>query len=323
MRLSTSVSPGDTASDKINYSGSIVQSPFASSFDHRQPWLPLCALDRPPSPGREPMTLRKMPLLFGMAVLAAATGATAAPAASTQPVALVTGANRGIGLALSTVLADKGWRVIATCRDPEHADDLRALAATHSAVSIDRLDVTDAAALDALAARYHGQAIDLLINNAGILGDPEAQLLGSFDQKTFASVLLVNAYAPLRVAQAFLDSVAASRQKKIVTVTSSAGSVGLAGEAHDNYFYRMSKSASNMSMRLLQNDVRPRGILVALVSPGPVDTEMNREWRRGAAPTPALQSPLQSAAAVVRVIEQLTPQRALHAINYDGGELPW
>jgi len=269
------------------------------------------------------MSLRRMPLLLGLTLLAAAAGATAAPAASTQPVALVTGANRGIGLALSTVLADKGWRVIATCRDPERADDLRALAATHSAVSIDRLDVTDTAALDALAARYHGQPIDLLINNAGILGDPEAQLLGSFDQQTFASVLLVNAYAPLRVAQAFLDSIAASRQKKIVTLTSSAGSLALAGQAHDNYFYRMSKSASNMSMRLLQNDVRPRGILVALVSPGPVDTEMNREWRRGAPPPPGLQSPMQSAAAVVRVIEQLTPQGALHAINYDGGELPW
>jgi len=246
----------------------------------------------------------------------------AAAATASRSVALVTGANRGIGLALSTVLADKGWRVIATCRDPAHADELKALSAKHSAVTIDRLDVTDIAALDALAARYRGQPIDVLINNAGILGDPDAQQLGRFDQKTFEDVLRVNAYAPLRVAQAFLDNVAVSQQKKIITLTSRAGSIAVVDQAHDFYFYRMSKSASNMSMRLLQNDVRPRGILVALISPGPVDTEMNREWRRGAPPPTSLQSPLQSAAAVVKLIEQLTQETA-HALNYDGEELPW
>jgi len=248
---------------------------------------------------------------------------SAAAGTASPSVALVTGANRGIGLALSTVLADKGWRVIATCRDPEHADELRALSARHPGVTIDRLDVTDSAALDALAARYRGQPIDVLINNAGILGDPDAQRLGRFDQKTFEDVLRVNAYAPLRVAQAFLDNVAASQQKKIITLTSRAGSIAVADQAHDNYFYRMSKSASNMSMRLLQNDVRARGIVVGLISPGPVDTQMNREWRHGAPPSPSLQSPTQSAVAVVKVIEELTAERAAHALDYDGEELPW
>jgi len=245
------------------------------------------------------------------------------PTSSSPPAALVTGANRGIGLALSTVLADKGWHVIATCRDPEHADELKALAAKHPDVTIERLDVTDNAALDVLAAKYRGRPIDVLINNAGILGDPDAQQLGRFDEKTFEDVLRVNAYAPLRVAQAFLDNVAASRQKKIITLTSRAGSLAAVDQARDNYFYRMSKSASNMSMRLLQNDVRARGIVVGLISPGPVDTQMNREWRHGAPPSPSLQTPMQSAAAVVKLIEQLTPERAAHAINYDGEELPW
>jgi NAD(P)-dependent dehydrogenase (short-subunit alcohol dehydrogenase family) len=246
-----------------------------------------------------------------------------AAATSGPPVALVTGANRGIGLALATVLADQGWRVIATCRNPEHADELKALAAKHPAVTLDRLDVTDNAALDALAARYRGQPIDVLINNAGVLGDPDAQQLGNFDKKTFEDVMQVNAYAPLRVAQAFLDSVAASRQKKIITLTSGAGSLALVGASRNNYFYRMSKSASNMSMLLLQNEVRPRGIVVGLISPGPVDTEMNREWRHGAPPPPSLLSPLQSAAAVVGLIEQLTPERAAHALSHDGQEMPW
>jgi NAD(P)-dependent dehydrogenase (short-subunit alcohol dehydrogenase family) len=252
-------------------------------------------------------------------------GAIPSAGAATRdaPVALVTGANRGIGLALSTVLAEKGWRVIATCRDPEHADELKALSARHPSVALDRLDVTDSAELQALAARYHGQPIDVLINNAGILGNPDTQQLGSFDQKTFEDVMRVNALAPLRVAQAFLENVAASGQKKIVTLTSGAGSLAAVGQARDNYFYRMSKSASNMSMLLLQNEVRSRGVIVALVSPGPVDTQMNREWRHGAPPSPSLLSPLQSATAVVTQIGQLTPERAAHALNYDGREIPW
>jgi NAD(P)-dependent dehydrogenase (short-subunit alcohol dehydrogenase family) len=269
--------------------------------------------------------------LVGLAAMLLSAGAAggsgtippAAAATGAAPVALVTGANRGIGLALSTVLAEKGWRVIATCRDPEHADELKALSARHPAVTLDQLDVTDNAALDALAARYRGQPIDVLINNAGILGNPDAQQLGNFDEQTFGEVMRVNAYAPLRVAQAFLDNVAASGQKKIITLTSGAGSLAAVGQAHDNYFYRMSKSASNMSMLLLQNEVRARGVLVALVSPGPVDTQMNREWRHGAPPPPALQSPMQSASAVVSVIEQLTPQRAAHALSPDGREIPW
>ncbi len=238
-------------------------------------------------------------------------------------VALVTGANRGIGLALVTVLADKGWHVLATCRDPDHAEELKALAARRPGVTIDRLDVTDIPGLDALASKYRSQPIDVLINTAGILGDPAAQQLGRLDEKAFEEVMRVNAYAPLRVAQAFLDSVAASHQKKIVTLTSRAGSIAVVEDASDHYFYRMSKSASNMSMRLLQNDVRSRGILVALISPGPVDTQMNREWRRGAPPSPSLQSPLQSAAAVVKLIEHLSPEQTGHAINYDGAPLPW
>jgi NAD(P)-dependent dehydrogenase (short-subunit alcohol dehydrogenase family) len=263
--------------------------------------------------------------LLVSAGVAGGSGTIASAAAATRatPVALVTGANRGIGLALSTVLAEKGWRVIATCRDPEHADELTALSARHPAVTVDRLDVTDEAALEALAARYRGQPIDVLINNAGILGNPDAQQLGNFDARTFEDVMRVNALAPLRVAQAFLDNVAASGQKKIVTLTSSAGSLAVVGQAHDNYFYRMSKSASNMSMLLLQNEVRPRGVIVALVSPGPVDTQMNREWRHGAPPSPSLLSPLQSATAVVTVIERLTPERAAHALSHDGQEIPW
>lgn len=246
--------------------------------------------------------------------------AAAGPAPS---VALITGANRGIGLALSTVLAQKGWRVIATCRDPAHADELRALSRKYPGVRIDALDVTDDAALKALAAKLRGQPIDLLINNAGILGSPQEQRLGNFDEKAFQQVMQVNAFAPLRVAAAFLDNVAASRQKKIVTLTSRAGSLGAVERSHEHYFYRMSKSASNMSMRLLQNDVRDRGVVVGLISPGPVDTQMNRAWRQGAPPPASLLSPMQSAAAMIKVIDALTPQRAAHALNVDGSELPW
>ncbi|MEK9970062.1 MAG: SDR family NAD(P)-dependent oxidoreductase, partial [Ferrovibrio sp.] len=79
-----------------------------------------------------------------------------------MPTLLITGANRGIGLELTRRYAADGWTVIATCREPQGATALKAL----RGIAIEALDVTDYAAVDALAQKYHGTAIDLLLNNA-------------------------------------------------------------------------------------------------------------------------------------------------------------
>ncbi len=89
---------------------------------------------------------------------------------SDGPTVLITGSNRGIGLAFARQYAEKGWNVIATARNPEAAEALQALVAEHPTVVIERLDVTDHAALEALAQDYRDRPIDVLIKNAGVLG---------------------------------------------------------------------------------------------------------------------------------------------------------
>ena len=98
----------------------------------------------------------------------------------------------------------------ATARDPQAAGELTALASTYRSVTVEKLDVLDRAAIKALAAKYRGQPIDILLNNAGVLGDIPAQALGSLDYDEFEEVMAVNVYAPLAMAEAFSDHVAAS-----------------------------------------------------------------------------------------------------------------
>ena len=95
---------------------------------------------------------------------------------------LITGTNRGIGLELVKQYAEKGWTVIATARNPDAATDLKALAAKHKSITVEKLDVTDVKAIEALAAKHKGKPIDVLINNAGTLGDVQKQTAGTLDQ---------------------------------------------------------------------------------------------------------------------------------------------
>jgi NAD(P)-dependent dehydrogenase (short-subunit alcohol dehydrogenase family) len=265
-------------------------------------------------------------LLMCFAVHAAAPAPAGAKSAA--PVALITGSDRGIGFALTQEFASRGWKVIATCRDPGRANQLQEFASSHHEVTVELLDVADDAAIDALAAKYAGKPIDALINNAGIVGDLDSQHVGTFNATGFEQVMRVNSYAPLRVSQAFLENVAASRQKKIVAISSGSGSLWMAQQTRAYYYYNMSKSALNMGMRILQNEVRDRGILVGIVSPGPVDTDMQREYRAAAAKantpitTPAL-SPEDSARALVTYVETLSTDKAGRFYSYNGQEIPW
>src|SRR5262245_5057975 len=161
--------------------------------------------------------------VLAVVVTAFAAGAVHAQAESANGTVLITGGNRGLGLEFARQYAASGWTVIATARDPEAAADLRELALDTRRVTIERLDVLDRDAIVALAKRYEGKPIDLLINNAGIGGDPALQSLGSFDYELFEEAMAVNVYGPLAVSEAFLANVAASRQKKIVAIPSGWG----------------------------------------------------------------------------------------------------
>ena len=123
--------------------------------------------------------------------------------ASAQTV-LITGSNRGLGLELARQYALEGWTVIATARTPSDASDLQNLAIAYPTVSVEALDVTDHAQIDALAEKLRGTAIDVLINNAGVLGDPGQQRLGTLDFDLAQRLYATNSLGPLKIADAFL-----------------------------------------------------------------------------------------------------------------------
>ena len=190
-----------------------------------------------------------------------------------MPSTLITGANRGLGFEFARQYLADGWQVYAACRNPQSASELRRLAdASDDKLQILALDVIDPVSVQAAAAKLDGQTIDLLLNNAGI-GGPRGQGVGNIDYEAWAKVLDVNTMGPLRVSEAFVDHVAQSERKLIVTITSGMGSLAdnTSGGA---YAYRSSKAAVNMVMRSLAIDLAPRGIACVVINPGWVLTDM-------------------------------------------------
>lgn len=178
---------------------------------------------------------------------------------------LITGANRGIGLALAIHHAERGDRVIAVCRQTSPA-----LAALDILVESD-IDVTRDDDLKRLDGKLEGIVLDRLILNAGVLGK---EALGAIDDSAVASIrrqFEVNALAPLRVVETLLDHLGDAA--KIGIITSRMGSVSDNGSG-GYYGYRMSKAAVNAAGRSLAIDLKPRGIAVFLLHPGFVQTDM-------------------------------------------------
>jgi len=251
------------------------------------------------------------------------TGSPACPAETAAfghdyvPTVMITGSNRGIGFEFAKRYAERGWRVIATARKPAEAEALRALASEHDNVVVEQLDVTDFDRVDELAADYAETPIDLLILNAGITGGADKQMFTKMDFDVFAKVLEVNTIAPLKMAEAFYPHVKASRDKKIVTVSSSQGSIGSV-DSPRLYFYRSSKAAVNMAMLNLALQLKRKGISVAMVNPGPTDTDMMAGLPKNLLrPTPV------AVADMIRNIDGLSLETSGSFYHYDGTILPW
>ena len=236
--------------------------------------------------------------------------------AADGPTVLITGASRGIGLELARQYAGRGWRVIATARRPAEAAALLALARQHPSVTVEPLDVTDPAGIDALAAKYRGVPVDVLLNNAGISGDREAGEFGRLQYDVYDEVHAVNVVGPLHMAEAFLPNVAASQQKKIINITSTQGSI--ARSTGGGYFYRSSKAALNMVMHSLAMDLKPKGITVGLVSPGFVRTDFTK-----GIDLPMMITPEQSATAVIKVIDGYDLAMTGKFMRHTGEEAAW
>jgi NAD(P)-dependent dehydrogenase (short-subunit alcohol dehydrogenase family) len=223
---------------------------------------------------------------------------------------LITGANRGLGLEFTRQYAAEGWHVIATCRQPQSAV---ALAAIPGNVRLEALDVTDFTAIAALADRLGGEPMDLLINNAGVYG-PSQVRYDQIDPAVWADVLAVNAISPLVVSAAFVPAVMKGAHRKIVSLTSLMGSIA-DNSSGGAYYYRSSKAALNAAMRSLAIDLKGQGIIVAVLHPGWVRTDMGGP-----------KAPLDAETSVKglrRVIAGLNLADSGRFFNYDGRELPW
>ena len=223
-----------------------------------------------------------------------------------QKTVLVTGANRGIGLALSTRLQARGDRVIAVCRQSSEA-----LERTGAQVEAG-IDVADDAAIAALASRLADVRIDVLVLNAGIL---TREALGDIDTEGFEAMrrqFEVNAIGPLRVAQALMERMADGA--KIGIITSRMGSIADNGSG-GRYGYRASKAAVNAIGKSLAVDLKPRGIAVFLLHPGYVATDMVG----GTGDV----SPDQAATQLIERLDTLTLEQTGTFWHANGTPLPW
>lgn len=175
---------------------------------------------------------------------------------------VVTGANRGIGLALVRHFLHQGCDVFGVCRSASDALE------RSGAVVVSGVDVTTDEGLAALKAALHERSIDVLINNAGIL---RSDAFGSLEVEDVVAQFVVNAVGPLRVTEALRDNL--SSGAKVALITSRMGSIS-DNSSGGYYGYRMSKAALNAAGVSLARDLQPMGVAVAILHPGFVQTDM-------------------------------------------------
>jgi len=234
------------------------------------------------------------------------------------PVVLVTGASRGIGLEFARQYAAAGWRVIACCRNPGSAPELASLAAAAD-IRIAPLDVRDGDSVARLAESHAREAIDVLINNAGIMGalpfgeNLQRQHLGSIDFDLWREVMDTNTLGTVRVTEALTESVANSELRRIVTLSSATGSI--AESRREALAYTSSKAALNKAMTLIAEKLRSRGIIVSLLCPGYVKTRMNVGG--------ATVEPADSVTAMRKLIAAQTLADSGSFRRYNGESIAW
>ena len=196
-----------------------------------------------------------------------------------RPTVLITGANASHGLAFTEEYNKLGWNIIATCRTPAEAERLNALAADNPHIVVEQLNIIDDAQIAALATKYAGVPIDVLMNNAAINAFRFGiSRFGKIDYDWFREILEVNIIGVLKVSEAFQKNVEISDQKKIIAMTSTGGSIGTL-EVPISIGYRTSKAGLNMAMKNYAIHLKSKGVIVGIIGPGTVDTAdyMNAE----------------------------------------------
>ncbi|MGI9228032.1 MAG: SDR family oxidoreductase [Gammaproteobacteria bacterium] len=227
---------------------------------------------------------------------------------------LITGSNRGLGLEWVRLYAQHNWHVFATCRNPNKANELHRIVEKNQNISIHQLDVTNHNETDALAKELNAYAIDILINNAGIYLEKNNSSIGSLNYRSWEDTIRVNTFGPIRVAEAFLQHIATSEKRLIVTISSHMGSIADI-KVTGSYYYRSSKAALNAAMKCLSIELKPKNIGVLLLHPGWVQTELGGKN--------ATLSPKQSVQGMHGVIQRFSIEKTGEFTRYDGTQMPW
>lgn len=223
-----------------------------------------------------------------------------------MPTVLITGCDTGIGREFARQYDAEGWDVIATYRDTGNAlqsgERIRNLA----------LDLTADDDFAALPVALGNEPVDLLVSNAGVGLD--IRRLGSLDYDYVRTMYEINAVGPLRLIETLVDNIAASGMRRIASITSRMGCIGL-NLSGGHYGYRASKAGINAMMRSLAIDLFPRGITVVSIHPGWVDTAGGG----GSAALPVGDS----VSSMRRLIRHLGNHETGQVFSYDGTPLPW
>lgn len=227
---------------------------------------------------------------------------------------LITGANRGLGLEFCRQCAEQGWQVIACSRNPDDAFDLNNLVARHPNIRLEALDVSAFWQIDALAEKLAGLPIDVLINNAGVYPDNASNGFGRTDYQAWTDALLINAQAPVRMAEAFLPHLKKGDKKLLVALSSLMGSMA-DNSSGGSIFYRSSKAALNAAMKTLAIDLKGQSVGVLIFHPGWVKTDMG-------GPNGLINAD-ESVSGMCALIENFSLDQSGRFVKYDGATMPW
>ena len=239
---------------------------------------------------------------------------------------LITGANRGLGLEWVRQLNKAGWRILACCRNPDQANDLKQLAdGADGRITIHRLDVTDHPGIDALAEELKDEAIDVLNNNAGVL--PDRDPWGKTDYDKWMWAMQGNLFGTCKVSEAFTPHVAHSKRRVMITMASTLSSVSMPGGGplvwgDGKHVYRTTKAAINMLAKSMSGYLKDQGITVVSINPGWANTEMGRSDLEPGDSEDILLDPVESVRSMRALIDRLTLADSGNLYRWNGEELP-
>lgn len=221
---------------------------------------------------------------------------------------VITGANRGIGLALTRRFLRAGKRVVATCRNLETFQ----IGEDRANLDVVKLDVTDGEAVSAFASNISGEVVDVLLNNAGVIGG-DARSVDDVDYGAWREAFEVNTLAPFRLSVALRANLLRSARPRVVTLSSQMGSLDRKGSG--SYAYRGSKAAANKVMQALAQEFHGDGIVVCPVHPGWVQTDMGGTHAEISADV--------SASGLFDLLESLTMRDTGQFWTWEGKKHPW